>query len=79
MFAALPFPEIDPVIFSIGPFAIRWYALAYIVGIVLAWRYCRWLATLPPKQFEPDHFDDFLLWATLGIVLGGPARLCPFL
>jgi phosphatidylglycerol:prolipoprotein diacylglycerol transferase len=37
----LPFPAIDPVIVEVGPFALRWYALAYIVGIVLAWRYMR--------------------------------------
>ena len=37
----LPFPAIDPVIIEVGPFALRWYALAYIVGIILAWRYMR--------------------------------------
>ena len=68
---ALPFPAIDPVLIEIGPFAIRWYALAYIVGLVLAWRYCRWMTTLPPKKLTPAAFDDFLLWATLGVVLGG--------
>ena len=36
---ALPFPEIDPVAFEIGPLAVRWYALAYIVGLILGWRY----------------------------------------
>ena len=36
---AIPFPTIDPVLVEIGPFAIRWYALAYVVGIVLGWRY----------------------------------------
>jgi phosphatidylglycerol:prolipoprotein diacylglycerol transferase len=38
---ALPFPAIDPVLVSIGPFAIRWYALAYIFGILLGWLYAR--------------------------------------
>ena len=38
MFFAMPFPMIDPVLLQIGPFAIRWYALAYIAGIVLGWR-----------------------------------------
>ena len=38
---ALPFPVIDPVLIQIGPFAIRWYALAYIVGILLGWLYAR--------------------------------------
>ena len=71
MIAVITFPEIDPVLISIGPFAIRWYALAYIGGLVIAWRYCRWLAVRPPRSVSADAFDDFLLWATLGILLGG--------
>ncbi len=71
MLFALPFPAIDPVLVEIGPFAIRWYALAYIGGLLLGWRYCRWLAALPPQRVKPEAFDDFLLWATIGTVLGG--------
>jgi phosphatidylglycerol:prolipoprotein diacylglycerol transferase len=71
MIAALSFPNIDPEIFSIGPFAIRWYALAYIAGLLMAWYYCRRLTTRPPQKLSASAFDDFLLWATLGIVLGG--------
>ena len=40
MLFTLPFPTVEPVLVEIGPFAIRWYALAYIVGLVLGWRYC---------------------------------------
>jgi phosphatidylglycerol:prolipoprotein diacylglycerol transferase len=73
---AIPFPAIDPVIVEIGPFALRWYALAYIVGIVLAWRYMRALVlndTLwgPRNRPTPVDLDDFVLWGTLGIILGG--------
>ncbi len=71
MIAALSFPQIDPIAISLGPFAIRWYALAYIGGLLIAWWYCRWLATRPPRDVGSEAFDDFLLWATLGIVLGG--------
>ncbi|MGF1610989.1 MAG: prolipoprotein diacylglyceryl transferase [Kiloniellales bacterium] len=71
MIFAIPFPAIDPVLIEIGPFAIRWYALAYIAGLLLAWRYCRWLTGLPPKQLSAAAIDDFLVWATLGVVLGG--------
>ncbi len=71
MIAALTFPQIDPIAISFGPFAIRWYALAYIGGLLLAWRYCRWLTTRPPQKVGAEAFDDFLLWATLGIILGG--------
>ena len=71
MLFALPFPAIDPVLIEIGPFAIRWYALSYIFGLVLAWRYCRALTKRPPQEISAEAFDDFLLWATLGVVLGG--------
>ena len=45
---AIPFPAIDPVAISLGPVAIRWYALAYIVGLLIGWRYCIALAARPP-------------------------------
>lgn len=68
---ALPYPAIDPVAIEIGPLAVRWYALAYIAGLVIGWRYCRSLATRSPHGVTPPAFDDFLLWATVGIVIGG--------
>ena len=71
MLLVLPFPDIDPIAVALGPLAIRWYSLAYIVGLIAAWRYCRRLAERPPNAIDPDQFDDFLLWATLGVVLGG--------
>jgi len=72
----LPFPEINPVLVSIGPFSIRWYALAYIVGILAGWYYARriiaaktlWGGTAP---FTVTDFDDFIIWITLGIIAGG--------
>src|ERR1700691_1856594 len=67
----IPYPAIDPVAVSLGPFAIRWYALAYIVGLVIGWRYCLVLAGRPPNLVAHRHVDDFLVWATLGVVLGG--------
>ena len=71
MFFALPFPMIDPVLIQIGPFAIRWYALAYIAGIVLGWQLARRLVVQSPKVSTPDQVDDFVTWVTLGIILGG--------
>jgi phosphatidylglycerol:prolipoprotein diacylglycerol transferase len=72
----LPFPALDPVIVSIGPFAIRWYALAYILGILLGWLYARAIVRNEklwggPAPLAPLDFDDFVLWVTLGIILGG--------
>ena len=68
---AIPFPALDPVAISLGPFAIRWYALAYIVGLLIGWRYCLLLAGRPPHIAARQDVDDFLVWATLGVVLGG--------
>ena len=68
---AIAFPQIDPVMVQLGPFAIRWYALAYIVGLLLGWRYVRWLAKRPPSAAGPEDVDDFLVMATLGVILGG--------
>ena len=70
-FLAIPFPALDPVAIAIGPFAIRWYALAYIVGLLIGWRYCLMLAERPPHRVGRSDIDDFLVWATLGVVLGG--------
>jgi phosphatidylglycerol---prolipoprotein diacylglyceryl transferase len=68
---AIPFPAINPIAISFGPFAIRWYALAYIAGLVIGWRYCLTLAERPPHLLRRQDVDDFLVWATLGVVLGG--------
>jgi phosphatidylglycerol:prolipoprotein diacylglycerol transferase len=72
----IPFPAFDPVLVHLGPFAIRWYALAYITGILLGWAYARmlvrserlWGGKAPLSVLD---FDDFVLWVTLGIILGG--------
>ena len=71
MIPVLLFPQFDPVIVQIGPFGIRWYALAYIAGIVLGWRLLRRLVQQAPAVATTLQADDFVTWATLGIVLGG--------
>jgi phosphatidylglycerol---prolipoprotein diacylglyceryl transferase len=72
----LPFPAINPVLISVGPFAVRWYALAYIVGIIAGWFYARAIIATPklwggPPPLTVAEFDDFIIWITLGIILGG--------
>ena len=72
----LPYPVIDPIALEVGPVAIRWYGLAYMAGILLGWLYARRLVARadlwggkPPMTVT--QVDDFLLWITLGIVVGG--------
>jgi len=69
--AALAFPEIDPVLFSLGPLAIRWYALAYVVGLLLGWLYVRRLNAQWAKTMQREDIDDLLVWVTVGVLLGG--------
>jgi phosphatidylglycerol:prolipoprotein diacylglycerol transferase len=71
MIPALLFPQFDPVIVQVGPLAIRWYALAYITGLVIGWRLVRRFAQSAPAVATSLQVDDFLTWATLGVVLGG--------
>lgn len=81
MIPVLLFPQFSPTIvefgpvtlagMQFGPFGIRWYAMAYIVGLVLGWRLMRRLVRLPPVVASETDVDDFLTWATLGVVLGG--------
>ena len=68
---AFVFPDFDPVAFSLGPLVVRWYALSYILGIVLAWRYVLWLVAKPPKLITRENCDDMMTWATIGIIVGG--------
>jgi phosphatidylglycerol:prolipoprotein diacylglycerol transferase len=67
----LLFPQFDPTLIHLGPFGIRWYALAYIAGLVIGWRLMRGLVRLAPAVATVEQVDDFLTWATLGVVLGG--------
>ena len=71
MLLAIPFPDIDPVAFEIGPLIVRWYALAYIAGILAGWKYCQWLNRRPAGLVPQTALDDFLAWAVLGVILGG--------
>jgi phosphatidylglycerol:prolipoprotein diacylglycerol transferase len=68
---AIPFPGFDPVFVQLGPLAIRWYALAYILGLVLGWRLMRRIVARPGWLMRPEDTDDLLFYATLGVMIGG--------
>jgi len=75
--AIISFPNIDPIAFSIGPLAVRWYSIAYIVGLLFAVWYAKrlvrnlavWGGKAPKATTE--QIDDLLLWVTLGVIAGG--------
>ena len=71
MLPVLLFPDFNPVLVHVGPFSIRWYALAYIASLVIGWRIVRRLVQRTPVVATAVQVDDFLTWATLGVVLGG--------
>jgi len=67
----VPFPDIDPVAIAIGPLAIRWYALAYIVGLVAGWQYIGLFLRQPPHIMSRAQLSDFVTWAIIGVIAGG--------
>ena len=71
MYSGILFPTIDPVAVHLGIFAVRWYSLAYIFGIIGAWLLARQMSRYSKSVFTVLKIDDFLIWATIGIVAGG--------
>ncbi|MDH3666568.1 MAG: prolipoprotein diacylglyceryl transferase [Paracoccaceae bacterium] len=81
MLFVLPFPEIDPAIFTITlgsyEFSLRWYALAYIAGLLIGWRLVVALMRRPrlwphsKAPMTPEQPEELLLWMIIGVVLGG--------
>ena len=70
-YSGIPFPDIDPVLFQWGWIIIRWYSLAYIFGLLAAWGLARKMSKASNSPFSVLKIDDFLLWATIGVVVGG--------
>lgn len=74
---AISFPNIDPVIFSIGPLSVHWYGAMYVVGILLGWLFAKKVVTSPKlwpatgSPIQTINLDDFLTWAVIGIIAGG--------
>jgi phosphatidylglycerol:prolipoprotein diacylglycerol transferase len=74
---SIPYPQIEPVLFQIGPFALRWYSLAYIGGLAAGWWYLARLlkkTALWPKSGPPldrKLLDDVVFWVAIGVMAGG--------
>ncbi|RMF13021.1 MAG: prolipoprotein diacylglyceryl transferase [Alphaproteobacteria bacterium] len=71
MIDVLAYPQIDPVLVRIGPLAIRWYSLAYLAGLLFGWWYLKRLVRVARLSLAQQAVDDFLLYATFGVILGG--------
>ena len=77
MLAAIPFPPLNPIAFQIGPFAVHWYALAYVVGLLFATWYMKSLVTFPKlwgatrPTLTTEQVDDLFLWFLIGVIGGG--------
>lgn len=65
------FPQIDPVIFSIGPLAVRWYGLMYLLGFVGGYFMMGHVAALRKWPLDKNRISDLLFYGVLGVVLGG--------
>ncbi len=71
-------PQIDPVIFEIGPFAVRWYGMMYLLGFVGGYFLCRRLLPKRGLEMDSDRLADLILYALGGVILGGRLGYCLF-
>lgn len=77
IFAQIPFPNLDPIALDLGFVSIKWYGLAYLVGLLIGWVYVRRLLSEPAiwakgkAPFTVDKVDDLLMYITVGVILGG--------
>lgn len=67
----LTYPHIDPIIFSVGPLAVRWYGLMYVLGFGAAWLLARHRAKQPGSTWKPLDVDDLIFFCAVGVILGG--------
>lgn len=67
----LTFPNIDPILLHIGSFGIRWYSLAYIVGLLGGWLYVRWLDEKLMRGIGKQKIEDLMFWIIIGVIAGG--------
>ena len=67
----LTYPDIDPIIFALGPLKVRWYGLMYVIGFLLAWWLARRRAEKSWSVIKPEQVDDLLFYGMLGVIIGG--------
>ncbi len=67
----ITYPSIDPVIVSIGPLAVHWYGVMYVIGFAAAWLLARRRASAPESSWRPIDVDDLIFFAAIGVIAGG--------
>ncbi len=67
----LTFPEIDPIIFALGPLKIRWYGLMYVIAFLLAWWLAKRRCNRSDSPVTSEQVDDLMFYGMLGVILGG--------
>ncbi|OSM05252.1 prolipoprotein diacylglyceryl transferase [Magnetofaba australis] len=67
----IAYPQFDPIIFEVGPLAVRWYGLMYTLSFLFAWPLLNYRAKRFMPQLTSDHLGDILIYTLMGIVLGG--------
>ncbi len=67
----MTFPNINPVIFSIGPFSVYWYSMAYVFGVIFGWFYAYKIIKRFKIGVTAANLENFVIWAILGIIIGG--------
>jgi phosphatidylglycerol:prolipoprotein diacylglycerol transferase len=67
----LHYPDIDPVAFAIGPLAVHWYGLMYLLGFIAGWALGRWRASRPGSAWTAEMVDDVVFYCVIGVIAGG--------
>jgi phosphatidylglycerol:prolipoprotein diacylglycerol transferase len=67
----ITYPHIDPVLVHVGPLAIHWYGMMYLLGFVVCWALTTWRVNHSARGFNAEQVSDMLFYAALGIILGG--------
>jgi len=69
--ATIPFPHIDPVLVRLGPLAVRWYGVAYLLAFVIAYTLLRLLIRRGRLRIPAERLGDLIMWLAIGVIVGG--------
>lgn len=67
----LMYPHFNPIAFKVGPLAVHWYGIMYLVGFAAAWLLCQWRAKRPNSGWTKDQVNDLIFYSACGVIIGG--------